>query len=324
MRFWGVGNESWGCGGAMTPQRYADAYKRYAEYLRGSRPFRIASGPNTDDYAWTDTLMRKAGRMIDGLDFHYYTVVGTWAHKGRATEFTEQEWFTAMQRALRIDTLITRHSTIMDEYDPAKRVWLIVGEWGMWHDPEPGSTPGFLYQQNALRDAVVAGLELNIFNSHADRVRMANIAQTINVLQSMILTKGDSMTVTPTYWVFDMYKVHQDATLLPLNIKSDAYTFEDQSVPAVSASASKDKEGRIHISLVNLDPNRGRTVQVDVRGQQVSSVSGRALTAPTMQAHNTFAQPNAVHPVDFQGARLSGGMLTLDMPSKSVVVVELH
>jgi len=171
---------------------------------------------------------------------------------------------------------------------------------------------------------VVAGLHLNIFNSHADRVRMANIAQTINVLQAMILTQGDQMILTPTYWVFDLYKVHQDATLLPLDIKSDAYAFDGQSVPAVSASASKDKDGLIHISLVNLDPNHGRTVQVDVRGQQVSSVSGRVLTAPSMQAHNTFEQPNTVQPADFHGARLSGGMLTVDLPSKSVVVVELR
>jgi alpha-N-arabinofuranosidase len=223
-----------------------------------------------------------------------------------------------------MDTLITRHSTIMDRYDPAKRVWLIVGEWGMWHDPEPGSTPGFLYQQNTLRDAVVAGLHLNIFNSHADRVRMANIAQTVNVLQAMILTKGEQMVLTPTYWVFDLYKVHQDATLLPLHITSDAYTFEGQSVPAVSASASKDKDGRIHITLVNLDPNRGRTVEVDIRGQGVSTVSGRVLTAAEMQADNTFEQPSAVQPADFRGARLSGDVLTLDLPSKSVVVVELR
>jgi alpha-N-arabinofuranosidase len=324
VRFWGVGNESWGCGGAMTPQAYADAYKRYAEYLRGSTPFRIAAGPNADDYAWTETMMREAGRMIDGLDLHNYTVAGTWATKGRAAEFTEQGWFTAMQRAERMDTLITRHATIMDQYDPAKRVWLIVGEWGMWHDPEPGSTPGFLYQQNTLRDAVVAGLHLNIFNSHADRVRMANLAQTVNVLQSVILTQGEQMILTPTYWVFDMYKVHQDATLLPLSVRADTYTFSGQSVPAISASASKDRDGRIHLTLVNLDPNRGRTVQIDVRGQGVSAVAGRVLTAPAMNAHNTFEQPNTVQPVDLRGARLSGNVLTLDLPSKSVVAVELR
>ena len=324
VRFWGVGNESWGCGGAMTAAEYANVYKRYAEFLRGGRPFRIATGPNGDDYAWTDTLMRQAGRMIDGIDLHNYTVARTWASKGRATEFTEQDWFSAVQKALRMDTLITRHSTIMDRYDPARRVWLIVGEWGMWHDPEPGSQPGFLYQQNALRDAVVAGLHLNIFNQHAERVRMANIAQTVNVLQSMILTQGEQMALTPTYWVFDMYKVHQDATLLPLYIRSDRYSFGGDSVQAVSASASKDKAGAIHITLVNVDPNKPRTVQADIRGVKVSTVSGRVLTAPTMQAHNTFEQLAAVQPKPFNAARLSGGMLNVELPSKSVVVLELR
>ncbi len=324
IRFWGVGNESWGCGGAMTPQEYANVYKRYAEFVRGGRPFRIATGPNGDDYAWMDTMMREAGQMIDGIDLHNYTVAGTWQNKGRATEFTEQEWFSSLQRANRMDTLITRHSTIMDRYDPGKRVWLLVGEWGMWHDPEPGSTPGFLYQQNTLRDAVVAGLHLNIFNEHADRVKMANLAQTINVLQAVILTQGEKMVLTPTYWVFDMYKVHQDATLLPLSIKSDAYTFGGQSVPAVSASASKDKEGRIHITFVNVDPGRGRRVQVDVRGQKVAAVAGRVLTAAAMNAHNTFEQPNTIQPVEFKGATLVGSELTVELPSKSVVELELR
>jgi alpha-N-arabinofuranosidase len=194
----------------------------------------------------------------------------------------------------------------------------------MWHDPEPGSQPGFLYQQNALRDAVVAGLHLNIFNQHAERVRMANIAQTVNVLQSMILTQGDQMILTPTYWVFDMYKVHQGAILLPQYIRSDDYRFGGQSVPAVSASASRDTAGAIHITLVNVDPNQPRTVQADIRGVKVSTVSGRLLTAPTMQAHNTFEQPEAVKPVAFTGARLAGGMLNIELPSKSVVVLELR
>ena len=324
VRFWGVGNESWGCGGAMTATEYANTYKRYAEFVRGGHPFRIATGPAGDDYAWMDTLMRDAGRMIDGVDLHNYTVARTWASKGRATEFTEEDWFSAVQKALRMDTLITRHSTIMDRYDPARRVWLIVGEWGMWHDPEPGSQPGFLYQQNALRDAVVAGLHLNIFNQHAERVRMANIAQTVNVLQSMILTKGEQMILTPTYWVFDMYKVHQDATLLPIYIKSDNYSFGEQAVTAVSASASRDKAGAIHITLVNVDPNKSRTVQADIRGVKISAVSGRVLTAATMQAHNTFEQPTSVQPAAFNGARLSGGMLNVELPSKSVVVLELR
>ncbi len=327
VRFWGVGNESWGCGGSMTPEHYADVYKRFATFLRpfgDTRAFRIATGPNVDDYAWTETMMRNAGGMIDGIDFHYYTVVGPWNHKGSATDFDEREWFVAMQKAWRTEELITRHSAIMDQFDPRKRVWLIMGEWGMWHDVEPGTNPGFLYQQNTMRDAVVAGLHLNIFNNHADRVKMANLAQTVNVLQAMILTQGDQMVLTPTYHVFDMYKVHQGATALPISLKSDEYAFGDQSIDAVSASASRDAEGRIHVTLVNLDPNKARTVRTELRGADVKTVTGQVLTAGSMSAHNTFEQPNAVHPTEFGGAKLSGSTLTVELPAKSVVLLELR
>jgi alpha-N-arabinofuranosidase len=261
---------------------------------------------------------------MDGIDFHYYTVVGPWSHKGSATDFDEREWFVAMQKAWRTRELIERHSAIMDQYDPQKRVWLIMGEWGMWHDVEPGTNPGFLYQQNTMRDAVVAGLHLNIFNNHSDRVKMANLAQTVNVLQAMILTEGDQMILTPTYHVFDMYKVHQEATALPISLKSDSYTFEGESVDAISASASRDAQGRIHITLVNMDPDAAHTVRTDLRGASVSGVTGRVLTAATMSAHNTFQQPSAVHPTDFSGATLSGSTLTVEMPSKSVVLLELR
>ncbi|MBW3552195.1 MAG: alpha-N-arabinofuranosidase, partial [Gemmatimonadetes bacterium] len=327
VQFWGVGNESWGCGGAMTPDYYANLYRRFAEFIRpigDVQPFEIAAGPNVADYRWTETLMREAGWHIDGLDFHYYTVVGSWNAKGSATDFTEAEWFGAMQDAWRMDELITRHSAIMDRYDPEKNKWLIVGEWGMWHDVEPGTNPGFLYQQNTVRDAVVAGLHLNIFNNHAERVKMANIAQTVNVLQAMILTRGEEMILTPTYHVFDLYKVHQDATLLPTSLRSDPYTLGADSVLAVSASASRDENGAIHITLVNLDPTRARTIDVVMRGANVSRVSGRILTADAMNAHNTFERPNTVRPAEFRGARLSGNDLRVQLPSKSVVLLELR
>jgi alpha-N-arabinofuranosidase len=203
-------------------------------------------------------------------------------------------------------------------------VWLIAGEWGMWHDVEPGTNPGFLYQQNTLRDAVVAGLHLNIFNNHSDRVRMANIAQTINVLQSVVLTEGEKMIVTPTYHVFEFYKVHQDATYLPTTLTSDTYTLEAEGIPAVSASASRDAQGRTHITLVNVDPTKSRTVQTEFRGATLSSVSGRILTAATMSAHNTFDRPTAVQPAAFNGAKLNGGALTVELPAKSIVVLELR
>ncbi|HTJ21993.1 MAG TPA: alpha-L-arabinofuranosidase C-terminal domain-containing protein [Gemmatimonadaceae bacterium] len=328
VRLWGVGNESWGCGGSMTPEHYADVYKNFATFLASygpgtARAFRVATGPNTDDYRWTEVVMREAGSMIDGLDLHYYTVVGSWSHKGSATQFTVREWFNAFQKADRMEELVTRHAAIMDRYDPRKRVALVVGEWGMWHDAEPGTNPGFLYQQNSLRDALVAAVTLDVFNRHADRVRMANIAQFVNVLQSMILTKGDSMALTPTYHVFEMYTVHQDAVRLPLTLDPGTYELEGQSVPAISASASRDGQGRVHVTLTNIDPNGARTIDADIRGVRVTQVTGRILTAPAMNSYNDFAHPDVVRPVEFRGATVSGGTLHVVLPPHSVVVLEL-
>ncbi len=327
VRYWGVGNESWGCGGNMRPEYYADVYRRFATYLPAYgevRPFRIATGAAGSNYSWTDVLMREAGSMIDGLDLHHYTITGTWADKGRATDFTEAEWLELMQNALHVDEIITRHATIMDRYDPAGRVWLIVGEWGTWHQAEPGSQPGFLYQQNTLRDALAASVSLNIFNKHAGRVKMANIAQTVNVLQAMILTQGRQMIRTPTYHVFEFYTVHHDAVLLPVTLEAGRYEHEGRSIPAVSATASSNAAGRIHVTMTNLDPHQPRRIDATFRGQQVSSVSGRILTAETMNAHNTFEQPNAVRPAPFDGARLSGETLTVTLPPKSLVVLALQ
>ncbi len=217
LTYFGVGNESWGCGGNMRPEYYADLYRRYQTFVRNygnNRVYKIACGASDGNYGWTEVLMREAGRMMDGISLHYYTIPGTWKNKGSAIEFAEDAWFATLKKALFMDELIRGHSAIMDTYDPDKRIGLIIDEWGTWFDVEPGTNPGFLYQQNSLRDALVAGVTLNIFNNHSDRVHMANIAQMVNVLQSMILTDGDKMVLTPTYHVFDMYKVHQDATLL--------------------------------------------------------------------------------------------------------------
>ena len=327
VRFWGVGNESWGCGGEMTPEYYSDLYKRFQTFLRpfgDTRAFRVATGPNVDMYDWTETVMREAGRFIDGLDMHYYTYTGTWWDKGRATDFTEAEWLEALDRAMRMDELITRHSAIMDRYDPGNRVWLIVGEWGTWHQVEEGTEPGFLYQQNALRDALVASVTLDIFASHAERVRMANIAQTVNVLQAMILTDGERLVRTPTFHVFEMYKVHQDAQALPLVLDRGTYTHGDESIPALSASASRAADGAVHVSMTNMDPNAPRTVTTSVRGGAFSAVSGRVLTADAMTAHNTFDAPDAVAPAPFDAPRLDGETLTVTLPPKSVVTLRLE
>ncbi len=325
VSFWGLGNETWGCGGSMRPEYYSDVLRQFQSYLYNfgdNRLFKIACGASDANYGWTDVLMREAGSVIHGLSLHYYTV--DWANKGSATQFTEREWFKVLKKTLAMSELIDRHTTVMDKYDPRKRVALIVDEWGTWYDVEPGTNPGFLYQQNTLRDALVAGINLNIFNNHCDRVRMANIAQTINVLQAVILTKDDKMVLTPTYHVYDMYKVHQDATLLPLDLKSAEYSFEKDRIPAVSMSASKDKAGRIHVTLCNLDPQNTNTVTVDLRGARPAKVTGRILTADAMNTHNTFEKPDAVKPADFSGARLTGNGFEVRLPSKSVVVLELQ
>jgi alpha-N-arabinofuranosidase len=209
----------------------------------------------------------------------------------------------------------------MDQYDPEKEVGLIVDEWGTWYTVEPGTNPGFLYQQNTMRDALVAALHFDIFHHHCDRVHMTNIAQTVNVLQAMILTEegGDRMILTPTYHVFEMYKVHQDATLLPLTLTSDEYTYGDTTIPAISATASRDSAGRVHVSLSNSDPHTAHTVTCSLRGIKGSTITGRILTTDEMDAHNTFDEPNQVQPTSFNGANLDGNQLTIQLPAKSVV-----
>ena len=218
VKYWGVGNENWGCGGNMTPAYYADVYRQFQTYVRNypdAPAFRIACGPNSGDTVWMETLMKNVPiHMMQGVDLHYYC--GSGEKSRSATDFTEIDWFHQLKRALYMDELLRKHSAIMDKYDPEKKVALIVGEWGAWHEVEPGTNPGFLYQQNSLRDALVAAIHFNIFHKYADRVRMANIAQTINVLQAMLLVKDEKLVLTPTYHVFEMFKVHQDATNLPI------------------------------------------------------------------------------------------------------------
>jgi len=325
LTYFGIGNENWGCGGNMTAEYYANVYRRYQTYVRnfsGNRIQKIASGGYGDNFDWTDVLMREAGRMMRGLSIHYYT--GPERPLSRsATEFGEAEWFDVLEKAGRMDELITQHTAIMDRYDPRRRVGLIVDEWGTWYSVEPGTNPGFLYQQNSLRDALVAGLTLNIFNAHCDRVTMANLAQTVNVLQALILTDEEKMLLTPTYHVFELYKVHQDATLIHQDLKCNEYTYEGNTVPAISASASKDSDGKIHVTLCNLDPERDQSLVCDLRGMDVGSIGGRIITAEEMTAHNTFENPELVRSVGFKGAHIVEGKLRIELPAKSVVLLEI-
>jgi alpha-N-arabinofuranosidase len=326
VKYWGVGNEAWGCGGNMTVEYYANIYKQYATFMTDwsntSKIFRIASGASDDDYHWTEVLMRDIPhKMLDGVALHHYSVI-SWTNKGSATEFTESQYFSTMKMALQMEELVTRHSTIMDKYDPAKKVALVVDEWGGWYDVEKGTNPGFLYQQNTMRDAMLAGVTLNIFNNHSDRVRIANLAQTINVLQSVILTNEEKMILTPTYHVMEMYNVHQDATLLPVDLKSNNYELEGKTLTAVSASASKDEKGLTHISLVNIDAKNPQEVTIELQGAKFTSVTGRILTSAKMQDYNSFEAPDKLKPEPFKGATL-GANLKVKLPPLSVVVLEL-
>lgn len=327
VKYWGVGNEAWGCGGNMTPEYYANEYRKYATFMADwtneGGLYRIASGASSDDYNWTEVLMKNIPHnMVSGLALHHYSVID-WSKKGPATGFSEQQYFTTMQRALLMDELVTKHSAIMDKYDPEKKVALVVDEWGGWYDVEPGTNPGFLYQQNTMRDAMIAGTTLNIFHKHCERVQMANLAQTINVLQAVILTDEEKMLLTPTYHVMEMYKVHQDATLLPLEVESEDYVLGGEKLPAISASASKDKNGVTHISLVNIHSSKDQEVSIDIEGAKYKNVTGRILASKSMQDHNTFDNPEKVKPTNFKGAKLKGNTLNVKLPPFSVVVLEL-
>ena len=327
VSFWGVGNEAWGCGGNMKPEWYANIYRQYATFMSDwsntGKLFRIASGANGPDFNWTEVLMRDIPHnMLDGIALHHYSVIN-WNNKGSATSFSEEQYFNTMKSAWFMEELVTRHSTIMDKYDPRKKVALVVDEWGGWYNVEDGTNPGFLYQQNTMRDAMIAGITLNIFNNHADRVRIANLAQTINVLQSVILTQGEKMILTPTYHVMEMYNVHQDAKLIPLTIKSSEYKFGDQKLTAVSASASTNANGVTHISLVNIDSKQTQEISVDILGAAYKSVTGRVLTSGKLQDHNTFDQPEKIKPASFKDAQIKGGKLQVKLPPFSVVVLEL-
>jgi alpha-L-arabinofuranosidase len=328
IKYWGVGNETWGCGGHMTAEYYANIYKQYATYMNTSwQPdqsiFRIASGASDDDFKWTEVLMRDIPHsMLQGVGVHHYSVID-WNKKGSATDFSESQYFTTMQKAYDMDRIIKGHKTVMDKYDPHKKVAIMVDEWGGWYDVEKGSNPGFLYQQNTMRDGILAGMTLNIFHQHADRVRMANLAQIVNVLQAVILTDGPKMLLTPTYHVMEMFKVHQDAFLVPMSLKTDDYVFENKKLPAISVSAST-KDKKLFISICNLDPNKSRNIDFDLRGANYKNVSGRILSSTKIQEHNTFDNPQKVKPILYSGAKLQNNKLQLNCPAGSVIVLELN
>ncbi len=319
--YFGVGNENWGCGGSMRAEYYADLYRRYATYVKdysGNRVTRIACGAGGADYDWTETLMKIAGRHMGALSLHHYTIpTGDWNQKGASSGFGEAEWHATLRRTLVMDELITRHAEIMDRYDPERRVGLIIDEWGTWYDPEPGENPGFLQQRNTLRDALVAALNFNVFHRHAARVTMANLAQTVNVLQALILTRGEKMVLTPTYHAFDLYRVHQGACVVPFELDTPSYEHGSESAPQLHATASRSAAGKLQLSVVNLHATLAASLSVSGFGP----LEGRVLTADALDAENRFDEPPRVAPAPFAGIAQMDGRTTLALPPRSVVVV---
>jgi alpha-N-arabinofuranosidase len=331
-----MGNETWGCGGNMSAEYYTDLFKQYATFMRTKpevRPLILASGDHDNATDFTKTLMQHAYPAMDAISFHYYTILGPrWPDKDTATGFSETGWINMMANTLKMDRFIKTLDAVLTKYEilhaadpgPHKKIGLFVDEWGAWYKPEPGTNPGFLVQQNTIRDAVLAAVNFNIFQKYADRVRMTALAQTVNVLQAMILTDGPKMLKTPTYWVYDMYKPFQEATSFPVDIKTATYRNGKFSVPQVSASAARAKDGSIVIGLANLDPHKSAEVSAVLAGVHEKGISGLLLTADAMDAHNTFDDPDAVHPVAFNRAKLAGDKLRVDLPPKSVVVLTLR
>ncbi len=334
--FFGVGNENWGCGGNMTPEFYANEYRRYQTYVRNYDPEKpikkVCCGANVDDYFWTEGVMKTcfshaewAHGFMDYLSLHYYVHPEGWEIKGSSTDFDGEVWYKTLNKALHMDELITRHGTIMDKYDPEKKVGMCVDEWGAWYTCEPGTNPGFLYQQNTVRDALIAGITLNIFNKHSDRVKIAALAQMVNVLQSVLLTEGDKMIKTPTYHVMHMYRHHQGAKLLESSVTGiDEIGTDEWKVPKVTESVSKDKDGIITITLNNLSIESAEEVEVQLANGVYKVVEARIVTNSDMHAHNTFEAPEEVTEKDFNDYEVKGENILVKLPVNSVVEMRLQ
>ena len=323
LKFFGVGNENWGCGGNMRPEYYSDLFRRYSVFIRnyGEEPiYKIAGGPNVDDTNWTSVLMKNIGNAMNALSLHNYSYEGDWNNKGDSVVFDENGWYSNMVSAYKMRNVIKAHRAVMDQYDPEGKIALIVDEWGNWYNVMPGTNPGFLYQQNTLRDVVSGMLILHIFHENSDRVYMANIAQMVNVLQAMVLTEGEKMVLTPTYYLFKMMKGHMDGDKLDIDYDSKNYEVDGASIPKISMSASE-KGGAVTISVCNTSTSEDEEIVIDVRDKNVSSAVAQILTGE-INTHNTFDEPEAIKPEELN-VTLADGKVTFTLPAKSAAVITL-
>ncbi len=325
--FFGIGNENWGCGGEMTPEYYSDEYRKFQNYVvrfpGNENMKKVACGPGDLNLHWLEVVMRNCNRFMDAITLHRYVFTGNWGVKGSATQFNSELWVKLMENTVEIDSMLEKFVEVMDKYDPRKRIELYVDEWGTWWDQEAGSHPGFLYQQNTMRDAVSAAVFLNSFNAHCDRVKMANIAQINNVLQAMILTDGPKMIVTPTYHVFELYTAHHDATLLESELVCDPLAGSEKKIQSVSVSVSKDSAGTINITVANLDPENSTEVICDLVGLTPKAVTGKVLNGKAMNSHNSFDTPAEVSVTELKDIELQADKLTVTLPAHSVSLIQI-
>ena len=326
VKFWGIGNETWGCGGNMTPEYYSSVCRQYSTFMRNydnDHPiYKIACGPNADDFEWMRVVAKNCTPFVDAFSLHYYTVPGTdWFHKNKAADFTRADYFETLDKTLYLGHIMDVNASILRENTKdGKNPKLIVDEWGTWFEVEEGTNPGFLYQQNTIRDAVVAGLNLNMFNNRCDYVVMANIAQMVNVLQAMILTEGPKMLLTPTYHVYDLFKGHMDARQVESYAESVDLKEGDHSFPSLSVSASE-KDGKVLITVVNADPDNDAEIDVIVGGVKVKDAEAKTV-AGKVDAHNTFDAPETVSIKALAAEVTDGGAgIKIKVPASSVTSI---
>ena len=326
LEYLGIGNENWGGGGNMRPEAYADLYRQYQTFAKNYNNYdmvKVACGPNSDDYHWTEGIMQSLKPWHTGaISLHYYTIpTGEWSHKGDAVDFSEYEYYSTIAASLYMDELINRHGTIMDKYDDERKIKLIIDEWGCWYDVEKGTEPGFLYQQNTMRDAIVAAINLNIFNNHSDRVIMANLAQTMNVLQAVLLSDGESLVKTPTWQVFRLFLPHHGAELVRTSCAVPFITNDDIEIPQISCSMSK-KNDELFLTLSNISLDEPCSMLIDSEKSGISFASAQIITAD-VHSFNDFGKEENVCIHDYSGFNITDGKLTLELPPCSVVSVKI-
>jgi alpha-N-arabinofuranosidase len=334
--FLGIGNESWSCGGDMTADYYISQLKIYSRFVENDNPaqrdsnqmLKIAVGPGFPETEWTEAVMKAWQHHdwswnFDGLSVHWYTTPGGWPLSEPSTDFSVDDYAKTLKSTLFMDDFIRKQETAMDKYDPQKKVALVVDEWGGWYKALPGTNKDFLLQQNSIRDAILASLNLNIFARHADRVRMANIAQMINVIQAMILTDKEKMVLTPTYYVFKMYVPFQDAAFVPVAFDAGTYRQGDTTLPRIDAIAAKSTDGKLLLEITNLDAENPVTIDADTTGIAAKSASAETLTAAAVDSINTFASPNTVVPKP-AAVKIRDGKLSLTVAPRSVTIVSIE